>query len=78
MTHSRWSVKRLSNSHTHNKSAEGVEWPFLKIDVFLHISHQLSADGESATLENNDKEHGVIAPLFLSLQSRLPHKMFEY
>lgn len=54
--------QQLSNIHTHTKSTECVEWPTLKIDLFLHISHQLGADGERMTLENRinkNKKHGV-------------------
>lgn len=41
-------------SHTHIKPTEGVKWPVLEIDIFLHISHQLGADGERMTLTTQE------------------------
>lgn len=49
------SVKQLADSRTHIEAAEGIEQPVLDIDLFLHISHELSADGENVTLENETK-----------------------
>lgn len=54
------SVKQLQNRCTHTEATEGVERPTLKMDLFLHISHQLSADGESTALEDQIKTRNMV------------------
>lgn len=51
------SIKQLINRHTHIEATESVERPVLKIDLFFHISHQFSANGENTALENRTNKN---------------------
>lgn len=44
------SVRQLKVSHTYIKATKGIEVATLKIDIFLHIFHELCANAEDTTL----------------------------